>query len=154
MKSLREHLIEADRNKYAISHFNISELSAFNAITSVARELSLPVIIGVSDGERNFIGVKQVAALVQSVRDEFNQPVFLNSDHTHALEDVEAAAHAGFDLIVFDASSEEFSVNVAKTKEAVPRAKAIRPNILVEGELGFIGASSSIHESRPTNLSP
>jgi fructose-bisphosphate aldolase class II len=41
-----------------------------------------PVVVGVSEGERDFVGVKQVAALVRSLRDEYGCSIFLNADHT------------------------------------------------------------------------
>jgi fructose-bisphosphate aldolase, class II len=47
-----------------------------------------------------------------------------------------------------------FEENVTKTKRAVIEMKAIHPSIVVEGELGFIGSSSSIHDKIPENMSP
>ncbi|MEK7505069.1 MAG: class II fructose-bisphosphate aldolase, partial [Patescibacteria group bacterium] len=81
MKTLRECLAEAREKKVAIGHFNISNLETLWAIFNAARKLSLPVIIGVSEGERDFIGVRQVAALVRSLREEFDYPIFLNAAH-------------------------------------------------------------------------
>lgn len=54
MKTLLEVLHEAERNKVAIGHFNFSDLVGFNAIVAAARELNLPVMMGVSEGEREF----------------------------------------------------------------------------------------------------
>src|SRR5262249_20271872 len=62
------------------------------------------------------------------------------------LEKAEEAARAGFDLIVFDASELPFDQNAAATRRAVEAAKSIRPEILVEGEIGYIGSGSEIHE--------
>ena len=44
------------------------------------------MIVGVSEGERDFIGVHQVAALVRSLRENDGFPIFLNAGHTHSLE--------------------------------------------------------------------
>ena len=101
MESLREALEQADQSRVALGHFNVSDLAGFKAITAAARELNVPVLVGVSEGERNFFGVKQIAALVRSVREEYGQQVFLNADHTHSLEKAKAAAEAGFDEIIF-----------------------------------------------------
>jgi len=152
--TLREALQDASNRHVALGHFNFSELVVFNAVADTARQLKLPVVVGVSEGEREFVGVPQSAALVKSLRDEYELPIFLNADHTHSLEKSVEAAKAGFDLIVFDASSKPFEENVKQTKEAVAAAKAINPNILIEGEIGYIGASSSIHTSVPKDLSP
>ena len=54
----------------------------------------------------------------------------------------------------FDGSALPFEENISKTKQAVTEMKAIQPSIVVEGELGFIGSSSSIHDKIPEDLSP
>jgi len=103
----------------------------------------------VSEGERAFLGVRQVAALVKSLRDEFDFPIYLNADHTHSLAKALEAANAGFDSIVFDLSALPFDENVRQTRDAVQKLKAINPDILVEGEIGDIGTGSEIHATAP-----
>lgn len=149
MKSLKEVIKKAEENKVAIGHFNVSDMVALRAIFESAKELSLPVIIGVSEGEREFIGTKNIALLVQNLREEFDYPIFLNADHTKSLEKVREAAEAGFDAILFDAGKLSLEDNIRKTKEAIEIIKSINPKILVEGELGYIGSSSSILEKVP-----
>ena len=152
--NLRESLEDASNRHIALGHFNFSELVVLKAVADTARELKLPVVVGVSEGEREFVGVRQAAALVKSIQEEYEQPIFLNADHTHSLKKAVEAAKAGFDLIVFDASNQTFEENVKSTKEAVEAAKSVHPGILVEGEIGYIGASSTIHASVPKDLSP
>jgi fructose-bisphosphate aldolase, class II len=152
MKSLLEYLHEADEKKVAVGHFNISDLTALKAIFESARKLDLPIIIGVSEGERDFVGVSQAAALVSSFRNEYNYPIFLNADHTHSLEKVKEAAIAGFDEIIFDNSNLPLDEIIKNTKEAVALAKAINPNVIIEGEIGFIGSSSEVMEKVPEGL--
>jgi ketose-bisphosphate aldolase len=149
MKSLREVLQAADAAKVAVGHFNISDLVALKAVFEAARDLNGPVIVGVSEGERKFMGVQQVAAVVKSIRDEFDFPIFLNADHTHSLASGLEAARAGFDWVVFDLSSLPMEENIRQTKAAVQAMKAVHPEILVEGEIGDIGTGSEIHESAP-----
>jgi fructose-bisphosphate aldolase class II len=151
MKTLHEALIDADSRKVAIGHFNISDLGAFNGITSAAVELKLPVLIGVSEGEREFIGVKTVAALIKSYREQYDFPIYLNADHTHSLDKVKEAAEAGFDEILFDGSALGFEENISQTREAVRIIRSINPGIVIEGEIGYIGSSSEIIQSRPEN---
>lgn len=152
MKTLKEVLQQAEHNKVAIGHFNFSDLAAFNAIASTARALKLPVMVGVSEGERAFVGVREAAALVRGVREEYGQTIFLNADHTHSLAKAEEAAKAGFDEIIFDGSGLPFDENIAQTKLAVEAIKSINPAILVEGEIGWIGASSEILKEAPKGV--
>jgi ketose-bisphosphate aldolase len=149
METLGKILEQAETRKVAIGHFNISDLIAAKAVFESARNLGLPVIVGVSEGERQFMGVRQVAAMVKSLREEYDFPIFLNADHTHSLPSAIEAAKAGFDWIVFDVSSLPFEENVCQTRAAVESLKSIRPDILVEGEIGDIGSGSEIHEAAP-----
>jgi fructose-bisphosphate aldolase, class II len=149
MDVLRNVLEQAQENGVAIGHFNVADLVLLKAAFAAAQELQVPVIVGASEGEREFMGVRQIAVLVRSLRDEFDFPIFLNADHTHSLDKAIKAAKAGFDSIVFDLSALPFQENVRQTKEAVRALKKINPAILVEGEIGDIGTGSEIHDKAP-----
>lgn len=151
MQTLRAALEEADERKIAVGHFNISDLLTLQAVADAARELNTPAIVGLSEGEREFVGVTQAAALVRSLRDEYASPLFLNADHTHSLAGAVEAARAGFDLVGVDNSSLVFDQNVARTRQAVDAVKTINPSIMVEGEIGNIGTGSEIHETVPAS---
>jgi fructose-bisphosphate aldolase class II len=146
---LRNILEQAQTDGVAIGHFNVADLALLKAVFAAAHELRVPVMVGASGGERAFMGVHQIVALVRSLREEFNFPIFLNADHTHSLPEALEAARAGFDAIVFDVSAQPFEHNVRQTKEAVEALKATNPAILVEGEIGDIGTGSEIHETAP-----
>jgi fructose-bisphosphate aldolase, class II len=149
MRSLRNLLQEAQQGGQAIGHFNISDLVLLKAVFGAARELSVPVLVGLSEGEREFVGVRPIAAFVRSLREEFDFPIFLNADHTHSLAKGVEAAKAGFDAIVYDRSALPLEENMRETKTAVETLKGINPSMLVEGEIGDIGTGSEIHETSP-----
>jgi len=117
--NLRETIEQAEQSKKAIGHFNISNLEALHAVFNAAREFNVPVVIGTSEGERDFMGVRQVVALVKSLREEHNYPIFLNADHTYSVERVEEAARLGYDAVIIDGAGLPYDENVALTKEAV-----------------------------------
>jgi fructose-bisphosphate aldolase class II len=147
MHTLRDVLNHAQEKRVAVGHFNIADLILLKAVFSAARELNVPVLVGASDGEREFMGARQIAALVRSLREEFDFPIFLNADHTHSLPKAVQAAKAGFDAIVFDLSALPLEQNARQTKEAVEALKTINPAIVVEGEIGDIGTGSEIHDA-------
>jgi fructose-bisphosphate aldolase class II len=147
--TLREALENADNKKIAIGHFNFSDSATLRAISAAAAELGVPVLVGTSEGEREFLGVRDAVAAVRHLREENNIPIFINADHTHSLKKVEEAAKAGYDEILFDGSQLSFEENVKQTKRAVLIVKNINPNIVVEGEIGYIGSSSEIHKEIP-----
>jgi fructose/tagatose bisphosphate aldolase len=122
MQLLRDILEHAQKNRVAIGYFNVADLVLLKAVFSSAQELNVPVLVGASAGERAFMGVKQIAALVRSIREEFDFPIFLNADHTHSLPDALEAAKAGFDAVVFDLSALPFEENARQTtsRESLP----------------------------------
>ena len=149
MKTLREVIREAESNHVAVGHFNISNIEGLWAIFRAARNLNLPVIIGLSEGERDFVGVKQAVALVKSIREEFDYPIFINADHTYSFERVKEAVDAGFDAVIFDGAKLPIDENIKITKQCVEYARSKNPEIIVEAELGYIGTSSKILDEIP-----
>ena len=149
MLSLRSVLENAQKNGVAVGHFNVADFVMLKAVFAAAHELKVPVIVGASEGERKFLGARQIAVMVRSLREEFDFPIFLNADHTHSLANAIEAAKAGFDSIVFDLSALPIEENVRQTKAAIEALKAINPNILIEGEIGDIGTGSEIHDAAP-----
>jgi fructose-bisphosphate aldolase class II len=152
MKTLKEYIKEAEGKGIALGHFNISNLETLKGIFEAAKKLDVPVIIGTAEGERNFIGTKQAAALIKSLREEFDYPIFLNADHTYSFDKVKEAVDAGYDAVIFDATNLSFEENIKITKQCVEYAKSINPDILVEAELGFIGSSSKVLDAIPEGV--
>lgn len=172
MKTLRQYIQEAREKGVAIGHFNISNVEALNGIVRAAQKLNVPVVIGVSEGERDFIGVHQVSALVRSLRQKLNHPIFLNADHTYSFERVKEAIDAGFDMVITDHAGSDMQANIDFTRQAVQYAKEVnekRANgqdnsqnnsqsagfpseVLVEAEIGYIGKSSKVLDGVPDEI--
>jgi fructose-bisphosphate aldolase, class II len=147
METLRTILTRSEKRGVALGHFNVSDLILLKAVLAAAAEVEVPVLVGASEGERDFLGTRQLAALVKSLREESGVPIFLNGDHTHSLAKAVEAVKAGFDSVVADFSALPFAENVSRTKEAVEALKSINPSVIVEGEIGNIGTGSEIHET-------
>lgn len=152
MKSLLECIAEAREKKTAIGHFNISNLEGLWAVFNAAKERGVPVIVGVSEGERGFVGIKQAVALVKSLREEHDFPIFLNADHSYSFDKVKEAVDASFDAVIFDGTELSFEENLKVTKRCVDYARQSGKETLVEGELGFIGKSSKVLSAIPSGV--
>lgn len=156
MKTLREYIKEADESGVAIGHFNISNLEAFHGIYNAAKKLNLPIIIGVSEGEEDFVGREEVVALVHAIRARDNYPIFLNADHHYTFEKVKQALDAGYDSAIIDAVTLPLEENIALTKKCVEYARELSKkenrDILIEAEIGFIGTSSKILDKIPEGV--
>ena len=147
--TLREALEGARVKGHAVCHFNISDSTQLNGICAAAAELRVPVIIGVSEGEREFVGLKKTVAMAFAATEEYGIPVFVNADHTHSIEGCKAAIEAGCDAVIFDGAKLSLDENIATTKQVVALARAEDRDILVEAELGYIGTSSKVLDERP-----
>ncbi len=152
MKTLKQTVWEAREKKVAVGHFNISNLEALWGIFRAAQSLNVPVIIGVSEGERDFVGVKLVANAVKSIREEFDYPIYLNADHTYSFDRVKEAIDAGFDSVIVDGAKLSFEENVKLTKQCVDYARGCGREVLVEAELGYIGQSSKVLDEIPEGV--
>ncbi len=157
MKTLREYIKEADEKGIAIGHFNISNLEALHGIYNAAKKLNVPVIIGLSEGEEEFVGREEAVALVKALRARDNFPIFLNADHHYGFESVKAALDAGYDAAIIDAVKLPLEENIILTKKCVDYARELgkkeNRDILIEAELGFIGTSSKILDAIPEGVS-
>lgn len=153
MKTLREYIKEADEKKIAIGHFNISNLEALHGIYNAAKKLNVPVIIGLSEGEEEFVGKHEAVALIKEIREKDNFPIFLNADHHYSFESIKAVLDIGFDAAIIDAVKLDVKENIVLTKKCVDYAHSLNRDILIEAELGFIGTSSKLLEEIPEGVS-
>jgi len=141
-----EIMKKALEGKYTVGQFNASTDEQIKATVEVAQELKSPIIIGTSESERKFIGIKQAVALVISWQEQTKLPIILNADHCKTFESIKQAVDADYTAVHFDGSGLDFEKNVKITKQVVDYAKSKNKNILVEGEMGYLRGGSEIHE--------
>lgn len=149
MINLREQVKKAKDGKFAIGHFNTSTLDGMYAIAQAARNLELPVIVGLSEGERDYIGANEAVAIIKVIRQEYNIPIYLNADHTYSFDRVKQAIDTGFDAVIFDGAQLSFEDNIKEAKKCVEYAKKSGRDVMIESELGFIGTSSKLLDAIP-----
>ncbi len=136
MNNIKEYLKKAQKNHWAIGQFNISNLETLRAIVQAAQNFKSPVIIGTSENESKFIGLKQTIALVRSFREETGLSIVLNLDHGKSFEYIKEAANSGYDAVHFDGSRLPIEENIKIAREITDYAH--NKGILVEGEVGVI----------------
>lgn len=142
--TLQEHFLKVKNEPRALGHWNFSNVEGLLAMGEVAKEKRLPLFIGTSQGERNFIGLHLCVALRDAVAKQYGVEAFLNADHSKSIEVAKAAVDAGYDSIHFDGSELSFDDNIAQTTEVVQYARAKNPDINIEGELGYLPGSSEV----------
>lgn len=163
IKTLKECVKEAEAKGVAIGHFNVSNLETLHGIYNAAKKLSeevgykVPVIIGVSEKEEDFIGKDEIVVLVKEIRGNDNYPIFLNADHHYSFESVKSVIDIGFDSAIIDAVNLSLEENIILTKKCVDYAHNLglreERSILIESEIGFIGQSSKLLDEIPEGVS-
>ena len=138
--NMKDMLLKAKEEKYAVPHFNINNLEWTRFILEECENLKSPVILGVSEGASKYMGgynvvADMVKALVQSLN--ITVPVALHLDHGSNFENCKKAIDAGFTSVMIDASKYELEENINITKEVVEYAKNF--GVTVEAEIGHIG---------------
>ncbi|SOC34712.1 class II fructose-bisphosphate aldolase [Ureibacillus acetophenoni] len=138
--SMKEMLIKAKKEGYAVGQFNINNLEFTQAILQAAEEEKSPVILGVSEGAGKYMGgfiavVHMVKGLMESYK--ITVPVAIHLDHGSSFDKCKEAVDAGFTSVMIDASHHPFEENVKITKEVVEYAHS--KGVSVEAELGTVG---------------
>ncbi|WP_419954981.1 class II fructose-bisphosphate aldolase [Neobacillus niacini] len=138
--SMKEMLIKAKAEGYAVGQFNINNLEFTQAILQAAQEENSPVILGVSEGAGRYIGgFKTVVKMVEGLLEDYKitVPVAIHLDHGSSFEKCKEAIDAGFTSVMIDASHHPFDENVATTSKVVEYAHS--KGVSVEAELGTVG---------------
>ncbi|MFP7200549.1 class II fructose-bisphosphate aldolase [Lysinibacillus halotolerans] len=138
--SMKEMLIKAKEEGYAVGQFNINNLEFTQAILLAAEEEKSPVILGVSEGAGKYMGgfiavVNMVKGLMESYK--ISVPVAIHLDHGSSFAKCKEAVDAGFTSVMIDASHHPFEENVKITTEVVEYAHS--KGVSVEAELGTVG---------------
>ncbi|MFH1462472.1 MAG: class II fructose-bisphosphate aldolase [bacterium] len=135
--TFKDYFKKAEKEGWAIGQFNVSNLEAIKAVLETAQRLKSPVIIGTSEGESRFLGLKQVAAVIKAWQEENSLPFILNLDHGKSFGYIKEAVEAGYQAVHFDGSSLPLKENIKETRRIFNYAR--KKNVLVEGEVGEIG---------------
>jgi fructose-bisphosphate aldolase class II len=154
--SLRSLINQNLENQTAIGHFNFSTFDVAHAIVQAGKELDLPVILGLSEGERDFAGIYESVAFVKALREKVYSKVFLNADHTYSYERVVEAIEAGFDMVIYDGAGKELEENIKIAKQCRDFIdnynEKNKVDVIFECELGYIGTSSKVMTELPQGL--
>ena len=143
------HLMQRSRQqKFAVGAFNIDNQETLIAICRAAQAKNAPVLVEVSQGEVEAMGLENVRDMVDNYREEYGIEMYINLDHSPSVEACRRAIDAGYEFIHIDISQANHDATneeiVAKTKEVVDYAKFT--GAIVESEPHYFGGSSNVHE--------
>ena len=142
------HLMQRSRQQhFAVGAFNIDNQETLIAIARAAQKLNSPVLVELSQGEVDAMGLENVRDMVDNYKQEYGIEMYLNLDHSPTVEACKQAIDAGYEFIHIDISQANHDATeeeiIAKTKEVVEYAKFT--GALVESEPHYFGGSSNVH---------
>ena len=143
------HLMQRSRQQgFAVGAFNIDNQETLIAIARAAQKTSSPVLVEVSQGEVEALGLENVRDMVDNYREEYGIEMYLNLDHSPTVEACKRAIDAGYEFIHIDISQANhdapYEEIVARTKEVVEYAKFT--GALVESEPHYFAGGSNVHD--------
>lgn len=142
------HLMQRSRQQhFAVGAFNIDNQETLIAVCRAAQAKDSPVLVEVSQGEVDAMGLDNIRDMVDNYKLEFGLEMYINLDHSPSVEDAKRGVDAGFEFIHIDVSQANHDATdaqiIAATKEVVEYAKFT--GALVESEPHYFGGSSNLH---------
>lgn len=142
------HLMQrARQQKFAVGAFNIDNQETLIAVSRAAQKLNAPVLVEVSQGEVDALGIENIRDLVDNYREEYGIEMYVNLDHSPNVEACKRAIDAGFEFIHIDISQADHdapaSEIIEKTREVVEYARFT--GALVESEPHYFAGGSNVH---------
>ena len=143
----RNLMTRARTEGFAVGAFNIDNQETLIAICQAAQNLNSPVLVELSQGEADALGLDNVRALVDNYKKQYGIEMYLNLDHSPSVESAKKGVDAGFEFIHIDVSQANHDATdeeiISATKEVVEYAK--KTGALVESEPHYFGGSSNVH---------
>ena len=133
---LKAVLKEAQKNGRAVLAANFYNLETLQGIAKAASELKSPVILQLTRGSIEYMGLNTAVALARSVIYDYGLQAWLHLDHGDSIDLVQRCLDVGFDSVMIDGSERPFVENINLTRKVVELAKPY--GAMVEAELGYV----------------
>lgn len=146
----RERMADARTGKWAFGAFNLDDEATLRAVVQAAAAKNAPILVEVSQGEVEDIGLHNVRDLVDNFKHEYGVEIYVNLDHSPSVEAAKRGIEAGFEFIHIDVSQANHEATdeeiINATREVVEYAKLT--GALVESEPHYFGGSSNLHKEK------
>lgn len=146
----RQRMAQAREEHWAFGAFNLDDQATLKAVVLAAAEKQAPVLVEVSQGEVDDIGIDNVRDMVDNYKYTHGVEIYINLDHSPSVEAAKDGIEAGFEFIHIDVSQANHDASdeeiVAATREVVEYAQLT--GALVESEPHYFGGSSNLHTEK------
>jgi len=142
----RATMARARQEHFALGAFNLDNQETLIAVAKAAKNKNAPLMVEVSKGEVDALGLENVRDMVDNYKAEYGLEMYINLDHSPSVADAIAGIEMGFEFIHIDisqanhdASEEEIMAETVKVVEAAKLTGA-----LVESEPHYFGGGSNV----------
>lgn len=146
----RRAMQKARAEHYALGAFNLDSQEILKAVVQAAARKQAPVIVQLSQGEVDAMGLENVRDMVDNYKAEYDVEMYLNLDHGPTVAGAIAAIEAGYEFIHIDISQARKNASVeeiiAETRQVVAYAKLTGAS--VESEPHYFGGGSNVFTSK------
>jgi fructose-bisphosphate aldolase class II len=146
----RERMAQARAEHWAFGAFNLDDQATLKAVVQAAVAKNAPVLVEVSQGEVDDIGLDNVRDLVDNYKRQYGVEMYVNLDHSPSVEAAKDGIEAGFEFIHIDYSQAKHDASeeeiIAATHEIVDYAKLT--GALVESEPHYFGGGSNVFKEK------
>ncbi|MBX4191040.1 class II fructose-bisphosphate aldolase [Candidatus Saccharibacteria bacterium] len=146
----REAFDRARKGHYALGAFNLDNQETLKAVTLAAKAMKAPVLVEVSKGEADALGLNNVRDMVDNYKADYGVEMYINLDHSPTVDDAIAGITAGFECIHIDISQAKHGATdreiIEETRKVVKAAKLT--GAIVEAEPHYFGGSSNLHTEK------
>lgn len=138
LMNVKELLMKAWQNGYAVGAFNTVNIETTRAILDAAREMESPVILQVTEKSLEYAGGRVLFELIKHTAEYYypNVPLGIHLDHGKSSEIIERAVEIGFPSVMYDGSRHHYADNVTVTKKVVDLCH--KKGVVVQAELGSV----------------
>lgn len=137
-------MARARSEHYALGAFNLDNQETLKAVVQAAANKKSPVLVEVSQGEVEALGLENVRDMVDNYRAEYGVEMYVNLDHSPSVAAAIEGIEAGFEFVHIDVSQANHEATeaeiIAATKQVVSYAKLT--GALVESEPHYFGGGS------------
>ena len=149
-QAARAAFARANKHRFALGAFNLDNQETLVAVVRAAIAKKAPVLVEVSQGEVDAMGLDNVRDLVDNYKSQYGVEMYINLDHSPTVENAIAGITAGFECIHIDISQAKHEADreeiIAETKKAVKAAKLT--GAMVEAEERYFLGSSNLHKEK------
>lgn len=142
----RNAMARARAEHFALGAFNLDNQETLKAVVRAAANKKAPLMVEVSQGEVDALGVDNVRDMVDNYKAEYGIEIYINLDHSPTIAGAIAGIEAGYEFIHIDISQARKDATVAEiiteTKQIVNYARLT--GALVESEPHYFGGGSNV----------